>query len=307
MNIVIAGGSGFLGRPLTDALVRDGHDVVLLTRKPASERPAPPRVRAVVWTPDGQSGPWAAAIDGADTVINLSGESIAGGRWTADRKRRIVESRVLATRSLTTAIRQAAHPPALFVSGSAVGYYGPLGDEVVTEARPAGADFLADTCVRWEDAAKQIDPARTRLACIRTGLVLERDGGALPQMMAPFRFGAGGPVGSGRQYLPWIHRRDWIDLVRFVMHTPAASGAVNATAPNPVTSAEFAAALGRVMHRPAFMPAPAFALKLLLGGEMATALLLSGQRVVPARAEQLGFTFSFKNVEDALRSILSNR
>jgi uncharacterized protein (TIGR01777 family) len=124
-------------------------------------------------------------------------------------------------------------------------------------------------------------------------------------MMVPFRFGAGGPVGTGRQYLPWIHRRDWIDLVRFVMHTPAASGAVNATAPNPVTSAEFAAALGRVMHRPAFMPAPAFALKLLLGEEMATALLLSGQRVVPARAEQLGFTFSYKNVEDALRSILS--
>ena len=236
-------------------------------------------------------------------MINLAGESIAEGRWTAAKKQRIVDSRVLATRSLATAIGRAAHPPAVFVSGSAVGYYGPLGDEVVTEDRKAGGDFLAHVCVQWEDEAMRIDPARTRVACIRTGLVLERDGGALPQMLLPFRFGAGGPVGSGRQYWPWIHRRDWVDLVRFVIQTSGASGAVNATAPNPVTNAQFATALGRVMHRPAFMPAPAFALKLLLG-EMADALLLSGQRAVPAKAEKLGFTFTHTNVEEALRSIL---
>jgi uncharacterized protein (TIGR01777 family) len=258
----------------------------------------------VTWTPDGQSGPWAATIDSADAVINLAGESIAGGRWTEARKRRIIDSRVDATRSLVTAIKQAAHPPAVFVSGSAVGFYGPLGDEVVTENHAAGTDFLADVCVKWEAEAARVDSAKTRVACIRTGLVLERDGGALPQMLLPFRFGAGGPVGSGRQYWPWIHRLDWIDLIRFVLATPAAVGAVNATAPTPVTNAQFAQALGRAMHRPAFMPAPAFALRLLLG-EMADALLLSGQRAVPAKAEKLGLTFTHTNVEQALRSILS--
>jgi uncharacterized protein (TIGR01777 family) len=306
MSIVIAGGTGFLGRALTDALARDGHDIVILTRQQAAPDPAAPRVRTVAWTPDGEAGPWAAALDHATVVINLAGESIANGRWTAARKQRIVNSRVLATRSLATAIGRAAHPPAVFVSGSAVGYYGPLGDEIVTEERRAGSDFLAQVCVRWEDEARRIDPAHTRLACIRTGLVLERDGGALPQMLLPFRFGAGGPVGSGRQYWPWIHRRDWVNLVRFVIETPGASGAVNATAPNPVTSAQFAKALGRVMHRPAILPAPAFALKLMLG-EMAEALLLSGQRAVPAKAEALGFAFTHTNVEEALRSILSSR
>jgi uncharacterized protein (TIGR01777 family) len=303
MNIVIAGGSGFLGRALTDALTADRHEVVILTRQPSTERPASPLVRTLAWTPDGQAGPWAAAVDTADAVINLAGESIAAGRWSAARKKRIIESRLLATRSLTAAIGRAAHPPAVFVSGSAVGYYGPLGDELVTEERNAGSDFLAQVCVQWEEEAAHIDPARTRLVCLRTGLVLERDGGALPQMLLPFRLGAGGPVGSGRQYWPWIHRRDWIDLVRFALVTPAVTGAVNATAPNPVTNAAFAKALGRVMHRPAFMPAPAFALRLLLG-EMADALLLAGQRAVPAKANRLGFSFTYTDVEAALRAIL---
>jgi hypothetical protein len=303
MNIVIAGGSGFLGRALTDALIRDGHDIVILARQPTTGRAASASVRTVAWTPNGQAGSWAAAIDTADAVINLAGESIAAGRWTAARKQQILESRVLATRSLTAAIGRAAHPPAVFVSGSAVGYYGPLGDELVTEEKRAGSDFLAQVCAQWEEEASHIDPGRTRLAVIRTGLVLERDGGALPPMLLPFRLGAGGPVGSGRQYWPWIHRRDWVDLVRFVLVTPLVSGAVNATAPNPVTNAEFARALGRVLHRPAFMPAPAFALRLLLG-EMADALVLSGQRAVPAKADRLGFTFTYTNVEEALRAIL---
>jgi uncharacterized protein (TIGR01777 family) len=301
MNIVIAGGSGFLGRALTAALVSDGHDIVILTRQPTGNDAG--RVRAVPWTPDGQAGSWAAVIDGANAVINLAGESIAGGRWSAARKKRIVDSRVLATRSLATAIGRAVRPPAVFVSGSAVGYYGPLGDELVTEDHRPGDDFLAKVCVEWENEAARIDAARTRVACIRTGLVLARDGGALPQMLLPFRFGAGGPVGSGRQYWPWIHRRDWVDLVRFVIETPGAAGAINATAPDPVTNREFAAALGRAMHRPAFMPAPAFALRLLLG-EMADALVLSGQRAVPAKADRLGFTFTYTNVEKALQSIL---
>jgi uncharacterized protein (TIGR01777 family) len=173
---------------------------------------------------------------------------------------------------------------------------------VATEDTPAGGDFLADVCVRWEAEAMRVAGPATRVACIRTGLVLERDGGALPKMLPPFRLGAGGPVGSGRQYWPWIHRRDWIDLVRFAIDTPAVSGPLNASAPNPVTNAHFARALGRALHRPAFMPAPGFALKLLLG-EMADALLLSGQRAVPAKAERLGFTFRFKTIEESLGAI----
>lgn len=298
MRIVVAGGSGFLGTALNRSLAAAGHRVTTLSRT-GSPRGEPGT--AVAWNPDGSTGVWAAEIDGADAVINLAGESIGGKRWSRAQKAKIVSSRVLATRSLVEAIRHAADPPAVFVSGSAVGYYGPHGDEIVTEQTPAGRDFLADVCQQWEtEAAKAADV--TRLVTIRTGLVLARDGGALARMLPPFRLGAGGPVGSGRQYWPWIHRADWLAMVRFALETPAVRGPLNATAPHPVTNAEFARALGRAMHRPAFMPAPAFALKLLLG-EMAEGLLLSGQRAVPARAEQLGYRFTYKNLPSALSEL----
>jgi hypothetical protein len=298
MRVVITGGRGFLGRLLADALTSDGDEVVALTRgSPAGRNGGP---RAVTWTPDGSVGPWAATLDGAAAVVNLAGESIAGRRWTAAHKDRIRHSRLLATRSVVAAINGAAAPPPVLVSGSAVGYYGPRGDEVVTEDTPAGSDFLGQVAAAWEAEA---GAARTRRVCIRTGIVLHSRGGALPQMLPPFWFGAGGPVGSGRQYWPWIHWKDWVDLVRFAIRTESASGPLNATAPNPVTNRDFARALGRALHRPAFLPAPAFALRLLLG-EMADALLLSGQRVVPARAEQLGFSFSFRDAEETLQAVL---
>ena len=304
---MIAGGSGFLGRPLTAALLGDGHDVVVLTRTATGSAPARTQLRsgarAVTWTPDGDVGPWAAEIAGAGAIVNLTGESIAGKRWTAAQKQRILDSRVQATRSLVGAVRSAASRPPVFVSGSAVGYYGPLGDETATEDTRAGSDFLANVCERWEQEAMRAAGDRTRVVCIRTGIVLARDGGALPQMLPPFWFGAGGPVGSGRQYWPWIHRDDWIALVRWAVASPAATGPLNCTAPNPVTNGEFARALGRAMHRPAFLPAPAFALRLMLG-EMADALLLSGQRAVPRRAERGGFTFTYARVDDALQAIL---
>jgi uncharacterized protein len=299
VKIVIAGGTGFLGRPLSERLAGERNDLVILTRKPAASVSAG---RAVVWSADGTLGAWAAEIDGADAVVNLAGESIGGKRWSADRKRKILDSRVSATRSLVDAIAAAAHPPRVFVSGSAVGYYGPLGDEMATEDRAHGSDFLARVCVEWEAEAARAAGARTRVACVRTGLVLERDGGALPQMLPPFRFGLGGPIGSGRQFWPWIHRSDWIDLVRWAIRTDAAAGPINATAPAPVTNAEFARALGRALHRPSFMPAPAFALRLLLG-EMADALLLSGQRAIPAKAERLGFGFTYTQLDAALGAI----
>jgi uncharacterized protein len=305
MRIVIAGGSGFLGRPLSAALARDGHEIVVLTRGGGAAR-GHAQLRSVAWTPDGETGPWSADIDGAGAVVNLAGESIAGRRWSDAQKQRILDSRVKATRSLVAAVRAAATPPPVLVSGSAVGYYGPLGAEIATEDTPPGSDFLAHVCVQWEAEAMRAASTRTRVVCIRTGIVLEQDGGALPQMLPPFKFGAGGPVGSGRQYWPWIHRDDWIALVRWAIQTRDAADALNATAPNPVTNAEFARALGRAMHRPAFMPAPAFALRLMLG-EMADALLLSGQRAVPARAERLGFGFRYPRLDEALGAIFNPR
>ena len=302
MKIVIAGGTGFLGRPLVADLVSGGNEVVVLSRGGGVTG----ATRSVLWSPDGSAGKWAAEIDGADAVLNLAGESIAGKRWSSAHKEQILDSRVRATRSLVAAIAGALQPPPLFVSGSAVGYYGPRGDEVVTEDTPPGSDFLARVCVQWEAEAARLTGPRTRVVFIRTGLVLERDGGALPEMLPPFRFGAGGPVGSGTQYWPWIHRADWIGLVRWAIETAAVSGPLNATAPEPVTNAEFARALGRALHRPAFMPAPACALRLMLG-EMADALLLSGQRVVPAKAQLLGFVFKYAHLNDALAAIFGSR
>lgn len=298
---MIAGGTGFLGRALARALVTAGHDVVGLTR--GAGRSPTSGGRTVSWTPDGHAGPWASEVDGAVAVVNLAGESIAARRWSAAQKRRIHDSRVLATRSLVEAIRKARQPPQVFISGSAVGYYGPRGDEVVNEASAPGTDFLSHVAVDWEAEARAAE-AVTRVVTVRTGLVLDRNEGALPQMLPPFWFGAGGPVGSGRQYWPWIHLQDWVDLVRFVIQTPAAAGPLNATAPTPVTNAEFASTLGRTIGRPAFMRAPGFALKLLLG-EMAGPLLLAGQRAVPAKAEALGVTFTYGRLEEALRAIFN--
>jgi uncharacterized protein len=299
VKIVIAGGSGFLGSPLAAALAADRHEVVVLTRQAGTARPGP---RAVVWSPDGSVDAWATEVDGSDAVINLAGESIGGRRWSPQQKQRILESRLRATGSLVAAIEGASQPPQTFVSASAVGFYGPRGAEIVTEDTPAGSDFLASVCTRWESAANRASGSRTRVVRVRTGLVLALDGGALPQMLPPFKVGAGGPVGSGLQYWPWIHRDDWLGLVRWMLQSDQVVGAVNATGPEPVQNAEFARALGRALHRPSFMPAPAFALRLMLG-EMADGLLLSGQRAIPAKAEALGFSWTYRKVEKALAAI----
>lgn len=306
MRIVIAGGSGFLGQSLVAALARDGHDLTILTRRQVLE-PAGRHsgVRLVTWNPSVAEATWADTVHGADVVINLAGDSIAEGRWTAAKKQRILQSRLDATRSLVAAISGAASPPGLFLSGSAVGFYGPRGGETVTESDEAGRDFLASVCVQWEQDAVRAASSRTRVICLRTGLVLDTKGGALPKMLWPFRLGVGGPLGSGRQYMPWIHRRDWVDLVTFLLSESSATGAVNATAPAPVTNAVFTRTLGRVLHRPAILPAPAFALRLVLG-EMADALLLTGQRVVPAAAQRLGFRFTHTELESALGELLTS-
>ncbi len=301
MKIVLAGGSGFLGRALTDTLAADGHDLVVLTRGSAGPA-AGVHLRHVQWTGD-TVGPWTAELDGADAVVNLAGESIAGGRWSTEQKTRIEESRIRATRTLADTIAAAAAPPPVLISGSAVGYYGPCDDRVLTEDAPPGSDFLARLCVKWEAEARRAASARTRVVCVRTGLVLDRHGGALATMLRPFQIGIGGRAGTGRQYWPWIHIRDWVDLVCWAIATPTVTGPLNATAPNPVTNADFTQALGRALHRPTLIPAPGFALRLLMG-EMADALLLSGQRAIPAKAQALWFGFHFPHVDDALRDIL---
>jgi uncharacterized protein (TIGR01777 family) len=308
VKVVIAGGTGFLGRPLAQTLARGGTDVVILGRKTSSEGAASvshPNIRFVTWDPADPAGSWRAEIGGA-AVVNLAGESIAARRWSAAQKQRILDSRLQATEALGRAIRAASSPVPVFVSGSAVGYYGPLDDEVVREEHAPGSDFLADVCEQWESAAVRSTAGATRVVCIRTGLVLERDGGALPRMLLPFKLGLGGVLGSGRQYMPWIHRADWIALVQWAIENPAVSGPINATAPHPVTNGVFTKALGRALHRPTFLPAPAFALRLLLG-EMADALLLSGQNVVPAKAQRSGFSFQYQELERAFAAIFHER
>jgi uncharacterized protein (TIGR01777 family) len=294
MTVILAGGSGFLGTALGRALRTDGYRVRVLTRRPQGPDD-------LQWSAGSPDTAWRRALDGADAVINLAGESIAGRRWTAARKEAIRASRVDTTGALVSAINAAAPPPAAFLSSSAVGIYGTRGDEIVTEESPPGSDYLSSVAREWETRALDAS-AHTRVVLLRTGLVLARDGGALPQLALPFRLFVGGPVGTGRQYMSWIALDDWIGLVRWALATSRVSGPVNLTAPGPVTNAEFARVLGRVLRRPALLPAPSFALRLLLG-EMADALVLGGQRVMPTRAKALGYEFKYPALEPALRDI----
>ena len=307
MRIVVAGGSGFLGSALTDQLTTEGHDVVVLTRQAGAPTAGQPqnrnagRITSATWKPDGHSGEWARTLHASDAVINLAGESIAAKRWTTAQKDNIRTSRLLATRSLAAAIRETPKAPRVFVSGSAVGYYGDRGDEALTEASAPGDDFLANVCKEWESAASEV-ASLTRVAVVRTGIVLDRKGGALPKMLPPFFMFAGGRIGSGSQYMPSIHKRDWTRLVCWILRNDEARGAFNATGPKPVTNTAFSKALGHALRRPSLVPAPAFALRIVLG-EMADALLLSGQRALPVRATDLGFSFLFGNVDEALADI----
>jgi uncharacterized protein (TIGR01777 family) len=260
----------------------------------------------VSWSPDGTVGPWAEACGRVDAVVNLAGESIATRRWSEARKRALVDSRLQSTRSLAGFVAQASPRPSVFVSSSAIGYYGDRGGEVLDEAAGPGDDFLAGLGVAWEAEARAVAGAATRVVLVRTGIVLDPHDGALAKMLPPFRFCAGGPFGSGRQYMSWIHRDDWVSLVRWCLATPDVSGPVNAVAPGAVTNREFARTLGRVLRRPAIAPVPGFVLKVVLG-EMAGPLLLSSQRVAPAVAQRSGFTFAFPTLEEALGALLGAR
>ena len=293
-TVVIAGGTGLLGTALVEAFSLDGHRVVVLTRHPTREH-------EVRWSPGQNDSSWARMLSGATAVINLAGTSIAGGRWTAARKAAIRESRTQATSALVRAIADAAQPPATFISSSAVGYYGVRGDEPATETTPPGSDFLAEICRDWEAIASQA-ANRSRVVLLRSGVVFAREGGALPQLSLPFKLFAGGPAGSGRQVVSWIHVHDWVAMVKWAFATTTIAGPLNVTAPAPVTNEELSRTIGRVLGRPSWLKAPSFALRLVLG-EMADALVLGGQRVIPEVARRHGFVFRYPTVESALKEI----
>lgn len=295
MTIVISGGSGFLGRKLAKRLAVDGHSVRLLTRREGIPD-------SIVWNPDGTPGTLPGHLEGVDAVINLAGEPLPDKRWSAARKEQLRSSRILSTRTLASAVGACARPPRVFVSGSAIGYYGAHGDEPVTEVTPPGSDFLARVCVEWEQEARAAARPATRLAIVRTGMVLAADGGALTSMLPPFRLGLGAKFGSGDQYMSWIHADDWTAMVAWLIQNDRAAGAFNATAPSPVTNRAFTRTLGRVLRRPAILHVPGFVLRAALG-EMA-GMVLNGQRVLPAHAEHLGFRFTHRTLEPALQSIL---
>lgn len=300
MKIVIAGSSGLIGSALVRVLRSEGdgqaHQVVRLVRREASADDE------VAWDPSAGRGPDVAALEGVDAAINLAGVGVGDHRWTDDYKRQILDSRVSSTRLLVAALRQLEPRPRVLLSGSAIGYYGETGDTEVDEDSPAGKDFLADVAVKWEAAADPAADAGIRTVRLRTGIVLSTKGGALGKVLPMFRAGVGGRLGSGKQYLSWIARPDYVAAVRFLLEAESVSGPVNMTAPNPVTNREYTKAVADAVHRPAVFPAPAAALKLALGGFAGS--VVGGQRVIPKRLLDAGFEFAYPEVGAALRALI---
>lgn len=311
MKILVSGSSGLVGTAVVEALARNGHTVCRLMRSESAARPSKQNAAAagsraseptVRWDP--VSGNFdAASAEGAEAVVHLAGASIAEGRWNEVRKRLLHSSRVDATRHLVGGLSKLARPPQVFVTASAVGYYGDRGDEELTEQSVPGNDFLAMLARDWEAEAARAEQFGARTVMLRFGVILSTHGGALPRMLPPFRMGAGGRLGSGKQWMSWLTLEEAVGFVRHALGNPQVRGPVNAVAPNPVRNADFTRILGRVLHRPTIFPVPAVALRLLLG-EMAEALLLSSQRVLPARLEALGYSFLQPELEPALGALL---
>ena len=295
MKIIISGASGLIGKQLVAQLQNHGHDVVRLVRRAAS-------TGEIMWDP--KSGVLSAsALEGAGAVIHLSGAGIGDKRWTASYKREILESRTITTNLLATTIASMNQKPSVFLSGSAIGIYGPRGEEQLTEVSTHGTSFLADVCEQWEHEAKPASDAGVRTVLLRTGIVLTPQGGALKKQLPLFQLGLGGKFGNGKQWQSWISIDDEIGAIEHLL-TANVSGAVNLTAPNPVTNAEFTSTLARVVKRPAFLPIPPFAPEAILGAELADALLFTGQRVIPAALNASGYQFVHPTLEVALRALL---
>lgn len=302
MRIIITGGTGLIGRALCPLLLTDGHLITVLSRNPDESRGMPTGVRVEQWDGKTTDG-WSHLANGTDAIINLAGAGIADRPWTAKRKQIIRESRIHAGLAVQKAISEAPQKPKVLIQASAVGYYGARqDDQLVTEETPPGTDFLAKVCFDWEMSTAPISKLGVRRPILRTGIVLSKRGGALPKIMMPFKFFVGGPLGNGRQWMPWIHIVDQVRAIKFLLDHPEADGPFNLVSPNPVTNKEFGEILGATMRRPAFMPAPAFAMKAVLG-EMST-ILLDGQRAIPQKLEALGFSFTYPSLRDTLRNLV---
>jgi len=308
MRIIITGGTGLIGRALSAELAADGHEVIVLSRAPQRARGLASGVRAERW--DGRSGDgWAGLADGAGAIVNLAGANISGEglfptRWTGERKRLIGQSRADAGRAVVDAVRQASRKPGVVIQASGIGIYGARGDDPVAEDGSFGQDFLARVAVQeWEPSTEPVEAMGVRRAIVRNAVVLSKTDGALRPMVLQFRLFAGGPIGSGRQWLSWIHLKDEAGAIRFLIENERASGPFNLVAPQAATNAQFARTLGRVMGRPSWLPLPGFAMKAAFG-EVAD-LLLTGQRGVPQRLVELGFQFRFPELEGALRDTLA--
>ena len=296
MKIVVTGASGLVGSALVESLRRGGHELIRLVRHPSGDPDA------AVWDPGAGTIAMDALCD-VEGVVHLAGAPIAAKRWTRKTKRDILQSRVQGTRTLSEALARLPHPPRVLVSASGVGYYGSCGDEVVNEDRPAGSGFLAEVAQQWEQATAPASAAGIRVVTMRLGVVLSMAGGALPRMLLPFRFGAGGPVGNGQQYMSWITLDDVVAAVQALLKNDSLTGPVNMVAPTPVTSREFARTLGRVLHRPSRLPLPALAVRLMMG-EMGEELLLASTRAIPDKLSASGYTFQHPALEEALRHVL---
>ncbi len=306
MRVLVAGASGLVGKRLVDRLLEAGHEVVALSRAPeVTELELPVRCTTFRWDPEvGNLDD--EALDGVDAIVQLAGESVGDGRWTPARKASILDSRVAATRLLINAVndRPAEDRPGVFVSASAIGFYGDRADEPLDESAAEGEGFLADVCIEWESEVAGAEDAGMRAVCLRTGIVLSRAGGALPRLLLPFRLMVGGRVGSGKQWMSWIHLDDLVSLYIFALENDDVVGPINAVAPHPVTNRQFTRALGRALSRPALLPAPAWALRALLG-EM-SALVLDSQRVHPAAVLEAGFRFDYEALEHALEDLCAD-
>lgn len=307
MKIAITGATGFVGSRLVKRAHAEGHQLVVLTRNPQQAeriflKTAFPNVEVVAYKPT-ESGAWQQAISGCDAVVNLAGEPIAEGRWTAARKQEILDSRKLATQKIVEAIAQANPKPSVLVNGSAIGYYGTSETATFDETSESGSDFLASVCQTWEAEAQKVKAYGTRLVIFRIGIVLGM-GGAIAKMLPPFQLYAGGPIGSGQQWFSWIHREDLVSLILQAIAQPNMEGVFNATAPNPIRMAEFCHTLGDVLHRPSWLPVPGFALEVLLGD--GAIVVLEGQQVLPKRTLSSGFTYQYPTVKQALTQILKS-
>lgn len=301
MRVLVTGASGRIGKALCDELLERGDDVVGLTRDPDKAAAAQPRMTWHAWEPTLER-PAEAAFEGVDGVVNLVGEKI-NQRWTDDAKRKIMDSRKVATHNLVGTIDGLATKPKVLVSQSAVGYYGDRGDEELDEASAPGESFDARVCVEWEKAAHEVDPTGVRLAIVRTGQVMETGGGILGELLLPFKFGLGGPLAGGKQWVPWIHLSDEVGILAWALDTDSVSGVVNGSAPNPVTNKEWSKALGKALNRPAVLPIPGLAVELKFGREFGK-VAQGGQKALPKRTEELGYAFKFPEIDGALRNLV---